>query len=146
VSVGFEFAEKLSGTYHTLAEPGSELPISITITARVHDVTSFAIDPTAHIEGEIDAEGFADHRALEGTLEINPVLRQKVIYDFSFPDNDGRECRFHGEQDLSLLRPVKAITTLAASIYVDDEERARAVLRFDVRGDLLKLLKSFKPS
>jgi len=146
VSVGFEFAEKLSGTYHTLADPGKELPISITITARVHDVTRFAIDPTARIEGEIDAEGFADHRALEGTLEINPVMRQKVIYDFSFPDNEGRECRFHGEQDLSLIRPVKAVTTLPASIYVDDEERARAVLRFDVRGDLLKLLKSFKPA
>jgi len=71
VSVGFEFAEKLSGTYHTLADPGKELPISITITARVHDVTRFAIDPTARIEGEIDAEGFADHRALEGTLEIH---------------------------------------------------------------------------
>jgi hypothetical protein len=147
MSVGFEFSQTLAGTYHTLAAPGEEQPISITVTARVHDMKSFALDPTARIEGEIDAEGFADHRALEGTLEINPLLRQKVIYDFSFPDNEGRDCRFHGEQDLTILRsPVKAATTLPGSIYVEDEEHARAILRFDIREDLLKLLRSFKPS
>ncbi len=146
MSVGFEFAQTLAGTYHTLEAPGDEHPISITVKAQVHDMKSFALDPTARIEGEIDAEGFADHRALTGTLEINPLLRQKIIYDFSFPDNDGRECRFHGEQDLSLLRPVQAATTLPGSIYVQDEEHARAVLRFDIREDLLKLLRSFKPS
>ena len=147
MSVGFEFSQTLSGAYHTLEAPGDEHPISITIRARVHDMKSFALDPTARIEGEIDAEGFADHRALEGTLEINPILRQKVIYDFSFPNNDGRDCRFHGEQDLTILRsPVKAATTLPGSIYVDDEESARAILRFDLKEDLLKLLRSFKPS
>jgi hypothetical protein len=146
LAVGFEFRETLSGTYHTLEQPGDERPMSITVTARVHDVTSFALDPTANIAGEIDAPGFADHRALDGTLEINPLLRQKVIYDFSFPDNDGRECRFHGEQDLSLLRPVSAVTTLPGSIYVEDREHARAVLRLSLREDLLKMLRSLRPS
>ncbi len=147
MSVGFEFSQTLAGAYHTLEAPGEEHRISITVTAKVHDMKSFALDPTARIQGEIDAEGFADHRPLEGTLEINPLLRQKIIYDFSFPDNDGRDCRFHGEQDLTILRsPVKAATTLPGSIYVDDEEHARAVLRFDLEKDLVKLLRSFKPS
>ena len=146
MSVGFQFSETLAGTYHTLEDPGDERPISITVTALVPDMKSFALDPTARISGEIDAEGFADHRALDGTLEINPLLRQKVIYDFSFPDNDGRECRFHGEQDLSLFRPVQAATTLPGSIYVEDREHARVVMRLSLREDLLKMIRSFKPS
>jgi hypothetical protein len=37
------------------------------------------------------------------------------------------------------------MTTLPASIYdADGKEFARAVLRFDVRGDLFKFIKSFR--
>jgi hypothetical protein len=143
--LGFELTQTMSGTYHTLAEPGVERPMSITVRARVHDLRKFVLDPTAEIEGEVDAEGLADHRPLRGTLEINPILRGKLIYDFAFPDNAERQCRFHGEQDLEALRLVQTMTTLAGGIFVSEEEHARAVLRFQVRKDLVKLLKSFRP-
>ena len=119
--------------------------MSLTVRAHVHDLRRFLLDPTAEIEGEVDAEGFADHRPLRGTLEINPVIRGKLIYDFEFPDNGARECRFHGEQDLEALRLVSTITTLPGSIFVAEEEHARAVLRFQVRRDLVRLLRSFRP-
>jgi len=145
MSVGFEFAERMAGTYYLLDAPGDEHPMSITVRAEVADVASFAIDPTASIVGEVDASGLADHKPLKGTLEINPVLRRRLVYDFRFPDNEGRECRFHGEKEIDALRLVRTMTTLPGTIFVEDREHARAILRFDLRADLLKLLRSFRP-
>lgn len=142
---GFEFAEKMSGTYHTLEKPGVEHPMSITVRAQVHDVRRFVLDPTAEITGEVDAEGFADHRPLRGSLEINIFLKRKLVYDFRFPNNDQQDCRFHGEKEVDPARLVSTMTTLPGSIFVDDRETARAVLRFHLRDDLLKMIRSFRP-
>jgi hypothetical protein len=146
VSVGFEFAEQMSGTYHTLEDPGTEHPLTLTIRANVRDVKRFVLDPTAEITGEIDAAGFADHRPLRGTLEINPFLKRRLVYDFRFPDNDDRDCRFHGEKEIEPTRLIATMTTLPGTIFVDDEETARAVVRFHIRADLIKMLRSFKPA
>lgn len=143
--MGFEFRETMSGTYHTLERPGDELPMSITVRAEVTSLRKFLLDPTAEITGEVDAQGLADHRALRGTLEINPVLRRRLVYDFRFNDNDGAECRFHGEKELEALRLVSTMTTLPGTLFRDDREVGRALLRFHLREDLAKLLRSFRP-
>lgn len=145
MSLGFEFHETMSGTYHTLERPADELPMSITVRAEVHGLRRFLLDPTAELTGEIDAQGLADHRALRGTLEINPVLRRRLVYDFRFEDNDGVEHRFHGEKEIEALRLVSTMTTLPGTIFRDDKEIGRAVLRFHLREDLVKLLRSFRP-
>lgn len=144
MGVALEFRETMTGTFHRLEAPADERPISITVRAEIHDVRKFLIDPTAEITGEIDAQSFADHRALRGTLEINPILRRKLVYDFRFPDNEGRECRFHGEKDVELLRPLETMTTLPGSIYRGEDEVARFIMRFDVKSDLFRMLKSFR--
>lgn len=145
MAVGFEFRETMSGTYHTLDRPADELPMSITVRAEVRGLRRFLLDPTAALSGEVDAQGLADHRALRGTLEINPVVRRRLVYDFRFEDNDGVECRFHGEKEIEALRLVSTMTTLPGTIFRDDREVGRAVLRFHLREDLLKLLRSFRP-
>jgi len=129
-----------------LDDPGSERQLTLTVRATVRDVKRFVWDPTAEITGEIDATGFADHRPLRGTLEINPFLKRRLVYDFRFPDNDDRDCRFHGEKEIDPTRLVSTMTTLPATIFVDDKETARAVLRFHLREDLVKMLRSFKPA
>lgn len=146
MSVGFEFRETMSGSYHRLDDPGVEHPMSFTIRADIPALVRFAIDPTAQIQGEVDAEGLADHKPLRGTMEINPFLKRKVVYDFHFPDNAGAECRFHGEKEVEPLRLAESMTTLPGSIFVGEREIARAVLRFAVRQDLLRFLLSFKPT
>jgi hypothetical protein len=143
--IGFEFSEKMSGSYHTLDDPGLEHPMTIHVRARVKDVRRFLIDPTASIEGHVQAEGLATNARLEGSLEINPVLRRKLVYDFSFTDDAGRDCRFHGEKDVEAVRLLSTMTTLPGSIFVEDREHARAVLRFRLRQDLVRMLSSFRP-
>jgi hypothetical protein len=145
MAVGFEFSETMSGSYHTLDRPADELPMSITVRAAVHDVKKFLLDPTAEISGEVDAEGLADHKALRGTLEINPLLRRRLVYDFRFADNDGADCRFHGEKEIEASRLVSTMTTLPGTIFRDDKEVGRAILRFHMRADLLKMIRSFRP-
>lgn len=145
MSMGFEFRETMSGTYHTLEHPAEELPMSITVRAEVHGLRRFLLDPTAEISGEVDAQGLADHRALRGTLEINPVLRRRLVYDFRFEDNDGAECRFHGEKEVEALRLVATMTTLPGTIFREHREIGRALLRFHLRADLAKMLRSFRP-
>ena len=144
MSLGFEFREALAGSYHTLASPGEEHPMSITVRAQVDDVLHFAIDPTLALAGEIDAQGFADHKPLRGTLEVAP-LRAKILWDFRFETNDARDARFHGEVDIDLLRPTLTLSQLPGSLFVGETEVARAVLRFDLRSDLLRLLASVRP-
>ena len=145
MAVGFEFSETMSGTYHTLERPADELPMSITVRAEVHDMKRFLLDPTAEISGEVDAQGLADHKALRGTLEINPLLRRRLVYDFRFADNDGKDCRFHGEKEIEALRIVSTMTTLPGTIFREDREVGRAILRFHVRADLLRMVRSFRP-
>ena len=146
MTVGFAFRETMSGSYHRLDAPGVEKPMSFTIRADIATIVRFAIDPTAQIQGEVDAEGLADHKPLRGTMEINPFLKRKVVYDFHFPDNTGTECRFHGEKEVEPLRLAESMTTLPGSIFAGEREVARAVLRFALKQDLLRFLLSFKPT
>jgi len=141
---GFEFQEMLAGSYHLLTDPGEERPMSLTLHARVRGLRSFLVQAEAEIVGEIDLQGFADHRAFRGRLQIKPVQR-KLVYEARFEDNKGRECRFHGEKELEAIRPVASLTTLPGSVWSGERELARALLRFDPREDLVRFLRSVKP-
>lgn len=123
--------------------------MSVTLRAQVHDVSRFLLSPSAEITGELDAEGLADHRPLRGTLSVRPLART-LVYELHFPDNEGQERRFHGRAEIEIeidpARMVETLTTVAGSIYDDETEVARALLRFEPRTELLKLLRSIKPT
>jgi hypothetical protein len=143
--LGFQFEETMTGSYHRIDSPGEEHPIEFSVRASVPSVRKFLLEPIAAISGRIQARGLATDKPLEGTLEINPLLKRKLIYDFRFTSDAGAESRFFGEKDLEALRPVKTMTTLPGSIFEGDNEIARAVLRFRLRADIVRFLRSFRP-
>jgi hypothetical protein len=145
MTLGFEFRETMSGSYHLEDARDRERAMSFTIRARVHSLARFLRDRIAHIEGEVDLEGFADHRAMRGTLEIDPLLGKKLVYTFCFEADDGRKCRFVGQKTVEFQRLLDTMTTLPGEI-VDDagHKLGSARLRFDARSDFGKWLKSFK--
>lgn len=144
--VGFHFHETMSGSYVLDAAPDRERAISFTIGARVHDVARFARDRLAEIQGAVEMEGFASHRPLRGTLEMDPILGRKLVYDFRFVDDEGVEHRFTGRKSVSWLRLLETMTTLPGEIFDASGRRVgRARLRFDVRSDLLRFARSFRP-
>jgi hypothetical protein len=143
--LGFAFAETMRGNYYLLAEPTSERAMSFTIRATAAELAAFAHDPVARIEGRVDVEGFADDAPLEGNLAFRLRQQKRLTYDFAFVGNDEKPYRFRGQKDLTPLALAESFTTLSGSLYDEGRrEIGRAVLRFDLRSDLQKLLRSFR--
>src|SRR4051812_43082899 len=123
MTFGFEFRETMSGSYHLDDAPGRERAMSFTIRARVHSLARFLRDRLANIEGEVDLEGFADHRAMRGTLEIDPLLGKKLVYTFRFESDDGRKCSFVGQKTVEFHRFLDTMTNLPGDIVDDAGKR-----------------------
>jgi hypothetical protein len=144
---GFEFCETMAGSYHLLAAPDAERPISFTIRVRSRPWLGFLRRREAEIEGEVDAEGFADHRLLRGTLDLDVLRTRKLRYAFEFNGNDGQPYVFRGEKVLELRKLARTISVLPGSIEgASGAEVGRATLRFDFQTQLLPFLRSFRPS
>lgn len=141
---GFEFYETMVGGFHLLGEP-RERPMSFTIRARSSTWTSFLRRPQVEIEGEVDAEGFADHRYLRGTLGLDPLRTGTLPYAFHFAANDGAPHRFTGEKTIRAGSLVQSMTVLPGAILdAGGEGVGEALLRFDLRSDLGRFLRSFR--
>ena len=142
---GFSFRETMSGTYHLLASPTEERAMHFTIAARAADVRRFARERTWRIEGEVDAEGLASQRPLEGTLGFFLLDERRLPYRFTFQGDDGKAYEFRGQKDWTLVAPLESMTVLPGSIFDGEgNEIGRCTLRFDVRNDLGRWMKSFR--
>ena len=142
---GFQFQETMTGTY-TLAG-AADLPRRIGFKTRVTapDALRHLRDGMAELEGTLEMEGFADDVPLAGTIEISPLRKRLIRYEFSFVGNDGRPYRFVGQKDLKLLDPIGSFTNLPASLLDQaGKEIGQARVRFDLASDLLPMLVSFR--
>jgi hypothetical protein len=145
MALGFSFQETMSGTYHLLDAPLVERGIRFSIGARVDGMRRFLRDRMARIEGDVEVEGFASKRHLVGTLALKLLDERRLTYDFAFEGDDGRPYRFHGQKDVTMIAIADTMTTLPASLYDGaDKEIGRAVLRFDLRSDVVSFLRSWK--
>jgi hypothetical protein len=142
---GFSFRETMSGTYWRLETPTEERAIAFTIEARAKNIRRFVRDRTCRITGTIDAEGLARKRPLEGTLGFRLHDERRLPYRFDFSGDDGRRYELSGQKEWRALAPLESMTLLPVSLYGDDgAELARATLRFDLRSDLGRWMKSFR--
>jgi len=141
---GFEFYETMAGSFHLLGE-ARDRAMSFTIRARSRTWASFLRRPQVDIEGEVDAEGFADHRYLHGTLGMDPLRTRILPYAFHFAANDGAPHAFAGEKTIRAGHLVESMTVLPGTI-LDAGGRGvgEALLRFDLRSDLVRFLRSFR--
>ncbi len=140
-----EFWETMSGAYHFVDKPHDERPMSFTIRAKSPPLFRFLRHPEVEIEGEVFAPGLANHRYVRGTLGMDVLRTGTLPYRFKFVGDDGKSYVFQGRKDVSPLALLETMTALPGSIR--DErgvEVAVALLRFDVRSDLLTFLRSFR--
>jgi hypothetical protein len=141
---GFEFHETMSGSFRLRGED-RDRPMSFTVRARSRRWIAFLEKREVEIEGEVDAVGFADHRRLRGTLGLDTVITRKMPYAFHFTGNDGKAYTFAGEKTIHLASLVESMTVLPGAIRdADGAEVAEALLRFDLRGDLVRFLGSWR--
>jgi len=143
---GFEFHETMSGSIRLDASPDRERAISFTVGGRVDQLSRFLRDRKAAIQGAMEIEGLASHSAARGTMLMDPILGKQVGYELEFKDDQGKSLRLTGRKSVEFLRLMETMTTLPADL-VDEEGRrvGHAVLRFDVRSDLVRFLRSFRP-
>ena len=143
--IGLRFRETMSGGYHLSSSPGADRPMYFTIQAHVPSLRSLLGNALFEIEGAVFAEGLADHRPLRGTLHIDPLRGKVLVYRFEFPGNDDKPYVFQGRKTLGEGDLLHAMTVLPGGIHdAAGNEVGRALLRFDLRSDILKFLRSFR--
>jgi hypothetical protein len=144
---GFFFREAMRGSYWRVDAPTDERAIELRGTLRARDARRFLLDRVWHLDGEIDIEGFATNRPVDGTVTFRLFDERRMPYRARFVADDGRSYELRGQKEWTPIAPVDSISTLPASIYDDaGREFARVTLRFDVRNDVGRLLKSFRLS
>ena len=142
---GLRFQETLRGGFHFLDHPVDELPMDLSVEIRLDGLRRFAKERTGSLRGHLTVEGFTDG-PFEGTVGLAVVAQRRLPYDFSFVAGDGKTYRFRGEKDFTVFDMAEPVTLLPMSLY--DEARkevGRATVRFDVRSDLKKALRSLRP-
>ncbi len=142
--IGFRFHETMRGSYYLLAAPTEERAIEFSIAVESSGLRAFAKTREARIRGEVTVEGFAEATLLDGTLGFH-LEENRLRYEFTFRNHEGGVMRVRGQKDLWWLSPFLSVSTLPITLY-DAEEReiGRGVVRFDLRADTTKLLKSFR--
>lgn len=141
---GFEFNETMIGSFR-LRGDARDRPMSFTVRARSPRWGAFLKKREVEIEGEVDAEGFADHRHLRGTLGLDTLLTRTMPYAFRFTGNDGAAYSFVGKKTVVARRLIESMTVLPGAILdAAGEEVGEALLRFDLRSDLARFLRSWK--
>jgi hypothetical protein len=136
---GVKFKETMSGTYHR-PDDAAERAISFTITAKGSPLSS-----RYSARGTIDVEGIASGKPVEGTLILAPILQRMLRYELEFSGDDGQPYAFAGQKDLVLTDLHRTMTTLPGKIRDRyGKVVGEGVVRFDLQGDLLKFLSSFR--
>ncbi len=145
MGVGLSFRQSMSGSYWLLDAPSDERAIAFTLDAETSDVRALMLDPTWRVAGVIDAERLASQKRLVGTLAFKLFKERRIAYCFTFDGDEGRSYQLIGQEEWSGISPIDSLTLLQASICDDRrEEIARATLRFDLRSDWARWLKSFR--
>jgi hypothetical protein len=146
--LGFQFEETMTGTYTRTGDGQDSGGFRFRARVTAASALRHLRDGMAKLEGTLDMDGFADDVPLSGTIEIRPLFKKIIRYEFGFTANDGNPYQFAGQKNIRFDELVPTMTTLSGSITDarDGTEVARATCRFDVKGDLIPFLVSWKPS
>ena len=141
----FEFRETMSGVWRPNGEK-FDRPFTFTLHCRSASLAGFLRRREVEISGVLDAERLATAQPLEGTMGLDVLLTRTLPYAFDFTGNDGERYSFSGKKTL------RGPTSLLGDMtHLPGELRdasgavvGEAVLRFDLTGDLVSFLRSFR--
>ncbi len=141
---GFKFDETMSGTYAPIGAPESAKPFAFSVRAHTESAARTLKTGTTYLQGTVRADGLAHSSAAEGTLVFS---RRRLRYELEFSGDDGERYRFEGEKRLRFPNLIRSMTLLQGDIVNGaGGVVASAELEFDVRGDLLAFVASWRPA
>lgn len=142
---GFEFRETMAGSLRVVGREEAA-PISVSIRARAPSLSALFRRPEVEIEGEVTAEGLAARRPIRGAIAARPLSARRIAYCFEFTGDDGAAYAFSGEKTLALGALLASFSILPGEIRdAGGSVVGQALLRFDVRNDAIRAMKSFRP-
>jgi hypothetical protein len=145
--MGFAFSETMSGTFAWDREPDKQLPLRFEVTAHAASMRQHLSTGQAALRGTIHAPGLADGTPAEGSIVIRPIGQRIIRYELRFRGDDGKHYELVGQKDIRWLAPLETFTSLPAEILDDQHHRiATCMLRFDLRRDGFRFLRSFRPA
>jgi hypothetical protein len=137
------FSEVMSGPARLRDEPGQR-PLRLELDVTCPGLLLLWNDTEATMTGRVSMAGVADDPEANGTMQIAPLRRRRLRYQLAFRAIDGQLMRLDGWKSVSLLRPLRSMTRLPATLYAENGSvLGEAQLRFDLR-DLPKFLASFR--
>jgi hypothetical protein len=140
---GLQFRERMSGTFTPTG--GAPARFAFTVEARADSALDYLRRGRAALTGTLEAAGLADGVPITGAIEMQPLTRRRVGYDFTFTGDDGKPYRFVGEKQIRWRDPVRTFTRLPGVIQdAAGGEVATCALGFDLGADLLPFLTSFR--
>jgi hypothetical protein len=142
---GLELTEILAGRLR-LTRDGVERPMVVTLHARTGPLAHFRRRPTLSIEGVIEARGLAERQPFAGAIDAARLFTDRRLgYAFTFLGDDGAAYAFTGAKTFARADLVTSFTLLVGAIHDARGDLAgEALLRFDLRGDLVRFAKSFR--
>lgn len=144
--MGFEFAERMSGTIEWDAAPGQQHPFHFQVRVHADSARQHWKDGVAQLTGTVHAPPIAEAAPAEGTITIRPIGQRIIRYELAFRGDDGKAYELVGQKDIKYRRLLHTWTTLPVEILDEDHRRvATALTRFDLR-DGLAFLRSFRPA
>jgi hypothetical protein len=148
MGLGFEYSERLEGSFYWLDDPMSDHPMTLEVRARVDGLRRFAKTRVARVDGRIHAASIATATGgaeVRGEVALKLLDEKRVPYDLWFEGDDRKTYRLRGQRDFYPHDAFDSLSMLPASIY-DGEglEVGRALLRSDARSELPRMLKSLR--
>jgi hypothetical protein len=143
--MGFEFAETMAGSIEWDDQPGVKHPFRFEVRAHAASARAHVADGRAQLHGVVYAPPRANAADADGTITIRPFGERIIRYELSFLADDGKRYELVGQKDIRWTSPIRTFTTLPAEI-LDEQGRhvATCLTRFDLRGDGLGFLRSFR--
>ena len=142
---GFGFRETMRGTWARTDGQRGGGAFVFTVDVDSGPLGAFGKTRRAAITGTVDADGLASGRSLTGTMVIRPWLGRVIRYEFAFTGDDGVRYRFAGQKDIRWLDPLRTWTELPGQLSDGGGlVIGTALTRFDLRGDSVAFVRSFR--
>jgi hypothetical protein len=142
--LGFCFRERMEGTVQRVGER-FDRAFRFDLDVRAPSVLGMATTAVGECTGTLRIDGLARDVAATGHIDISPVHKQTIRYVIDFAADDGRKYRFDGSKRTTMRRHLVGWTTLPGKVYdAQGGVWGDAMLRFSLRRELRKLMKSFR--
>ena len=137
-----EFSERMAGTY--VGNDGRQAPMMFEVDAVAPGPQSFVVGTPIQLRGTMTIGGIARTVPTHGQLTVRlfRLGKRELVYELSFTDDDGNQCRYEARKDISLIRPLSTMTTLRGHVYRAAEPIGTATVHFDLK-DIPGFLSSF---